>query len=186
MAEHICPLWMGHLLVSPLRRWITEKPESMLGRYVQEGMTVLEPGPGMGFFTLPLAEMVGSTGRVIAIDIQAEMLDKLKQRADQADLLDRIEVRMASPDRCTEPEWESTIDFVLAFAVVHEMPSADSFFHEVAKALKPKGLVFFAEPSGHVKQSTFEEELDAARLAGFVIVGQPYVSRSRAAVLRKV
>jgi len=186
MAEHVCPLWMGHLLVSPLRRWITEKPESMLGRYVQEGMTVLEPGPGMGFFTLPLAEMVGSTGRVIAIDIQAQMLDKLEQRADQADLLDRIEVRMATEDDLRMEDLEDKIDFVLAFAVVHEMPSADSFFHEVARVLKPKGLLFFAEPSGHVKQSRFEEELDAARQAGFVVVGQPYVSRSRAAILRRV
>jgi len=186
MATNVCPLWMGHLLVSPVRRWITEKPEAMLGRYVREGMRVLEPGPGMGFFTLPLARMVGSTGRVIAVDIQPRMLDKLEQRAFEAQLEERIEVREAEPERFTIPEWENTIDFVLAFAVVHEMRSVEKFFHEAAAALKHRGLIFFAEPSGRVSDRQFEKELEAARWAGFVIAEEPYVRRNRAAVLRKV
>ena len=186
MAERVCPWWMGYFLASPVRRWFTGKPETMLEPYVREGMRVLEPGPGMGFFTLPLAEMVGPTGRVIAVDIQPKMLDKLEQRVYEAQLEDRIEARQAEPDRFTMPDWENTIDFVLAFAVVHEMPSADAFFHEVAHALKPCGLVFFAEPSGHVNEAKFERELHAARCAGFVIADYPYVRGSYAAVLRKV
>ena len=55
MAERVCPWWLGYLLASPVRRWMAENPESLLAPYVREGMTVLEPGPGMGFFTLPLA-----------------------------------------------------------------------------------------------------------------------------------
>ena len=60
-------------------------------------MTVLEPGSGMGFFTLDLANLVGASGRIIAIDIQARMLERLKSRAAKAGLLDRIDVRLASP-----------------------------------------------------------------------------------------
>lgn len=186
MAEDVCPVWVGYLLASPLRRWITGKPESLLAPYVKEGMTVLEPGPGMGFFTLPLARMVGSTGRVIAVYIQPRMLDKLEQRAHEADLLDRIELREAEPDHFTVAKWENTIDFALAFAVVHETPSPDAFFLELAAALKQKGVVFFAEPSGQVGQAAFELEIDAARHAGFVLVSRPRVRGSRAAVLRKV
>ncbi len=186
MAGRVCPWWMGYLLISPVRRWLMGNPETMLEPYVREGMTVLEPGPGMGFFTLPLARMVGPTGRVIAVDIQAKMLDKLEKRAHQADLLDRIELKEAEATRFTRTDWESTVDFALAFAVVHEMPSAEAFFREVATALKPRGMVFFAEPSGEVFPAAFEEELDAARQAGFVIAEQPRVHRSHAAVLRKV
>ena len=58
-------------------------------------------------------------------------------------------------------------DFVLAFAVVHEMPSAEAFFGEAADALKPGGLLFFAEPSGHVKGEGFQRELEAARERGW-------------------
>jgi tRNA A58 N-methylase Trm61 len=179
-------MWMGYLLASPVRRWISGKPESILEPYVEQGMTVLEPGPGMGFFTLPLARMVGPTGRVIATDIQPRMLDKLEQRAHEAGLFDRIEVREAEPDRLTVAEWANTIDFALAFAVVHEMPSPDAFFLELGTALKHKGVVLFAEPSGNVGQAAFEQEVDAARNAGFVIMDQPRISGNRAAVLRRV
>jgi len=66
MAEHICPPWIGYLLINPLRK-IFENPKKIFSPYVQKGMTVLEPGCGMGFFTLDLARMVGSNGRVLAI-----------------------------------------------------------------------------------------------------------------------
>lgn len=186
MVGCVCPLWCGYLLASPVRRWILGNPESLLKPYVQAGMTVLEPGPGMGFFTLPLAQMVGPTGRVIAADIQPKMLDELERRAYEAGLQDRIELREVAPDHATAPEWEGTIDFALAFAVVHETPSADAFFMDLAAALKHKGVVLFAEPSGHVGKKKFQKELDAARYAGFVIVGEPHIFRTRAAVLRKV
>ena len=61
----VCPWWAGYILASPLRRLIQD-PRSLLAPYVHPGMTVLEPGPGMGFFTLELARLVGPAGRVIA------------------------------------------------------------------------------------------------------------------------
>jgi ubiquinone/menaquinone biosynthesis C-methylase UbiE len=149
-------------------------------------MTVLEPGPGMGFFTLPLARMVGPTGRVVAVDIQTKMLDSLKRRAQKAGLLDRMDLRKGAPDQLMVADWKNRIDFVLAFAVVHETPSAEAFFGEVAAALKPGGVVYFAEPAGHVKEYAFGKELDAARMAGLQVVGWPHVRRSQAAVLRKI
>lgn len=55
MTKHsVCPWWLGYLLVTPLRRFLHD-PEKILGDYVDEGMTVVEPGPGMGFFTAELA-----------------------------------------------------------------------------------------------------------------------------------
>jgi hypothetical protein len=64
------------------------------------------------------------------------------------------------------------------------MPSAEAFFREAASALKPGCLLFFAEPSGHVKPESFQKDLDAARQAGLETVSQPAVRRSHAAVLR--
>ena len=60
-------------------------------------MTVLEPGPGMGFFTLEIAKLVGSSGRVVAVDVQPQMIEGLKRRARKAGLLDRIDARVVSP-----------------------------------------------------------------------------------------
>jgi SAM-dependent methyltransferase len=186
MADHICPWWLGYLLASPLRRWLTQSPEEMLAPFIREGSTVLEPGPGMGFFTLPMARMVGPTGRVIAIDIQPKMLAELRRRAERKGLANRIDTRLACKDRLGLDNLASVVDFCLAFAVVHELPDTDSFFREVAQALKPGGTMFLAEPSGHVDSASFQKELEAAHAAGLEVVGRPVVRRSQAAVLRKV
>ena len=50
---------------------------TILSPLVSEGMTVLEPGPGMGFFTLELARLVGPHGRVVSVEMQAKMLEAL-------------------------------------------------------------------------------------------------------------
>ena len=186
MAKHVCPWWIGSLLASPIRRWIAENPEQLLAPYLREGMTVLEPGPGMGFFTLPLARLVGPAGRVIAVDIQAKMLAGLRRRAIKAGLAERIETRLARPERMGLDDLEGTVDFVFTFAAVHEMPSAETFFAEAANALKPGGLLFFAEPSGHVKTDEFQREVQAAEMAGLQVLNHPTVRRSHAVILRKI
>ena len=91
MAARICPPWKGYLLLNPLRK-LLENPNKILGQFVREGMTVLEPGCGMGYFTLPLARLVGPEGRVVAVEIQPKMLSALERRARKAGLLSRIEL----------------------------------------------------------------------------------------------
>src|SRR5438270_6169530 len=137
MSEHVCPWWIGYFLVSPMRRWL-QNPDEVIRAYVTPGMTVVEPGPGMGFFTLPLARRVGS-GRVIAVDIQAKMLSALRRRATKAGLIQRIETRLAQPGSLGIHDLKGTVDFILAAAMVHEVPSAERFFVEAAEALAAGG-----------------------------------------------
>src|SRR5271166_1186942 len=113
MAERVCPWWLGYFLISPLRR-LTLNPDKLLAPYVREGMTVLEPGPGMGFFTLPLASLVGANGKVVAVDIQEKMLAKLRQRATEAGLLSRVETRLVKPAGMGLADLRGIVDFVLA------------------------------------------------------------------------
>ena len=134
MAHTVCPWWIGYLLASPLRR-LAYHPAKILSPYVRQGMTVLEPGPGMGFFTLELARLTGATGRVVAVDIQRKMLDSLKRRAARAGLLDRLDIRLAQPDSLGVADLAGAVDFVLAFAMVHEIPSAGAFFAEAAQEI---------------------------------------------------
>jgi 2-polyprenyl-3-methyl-5-hydroxy-6-metoxy-1,4-benzoquinol methylase len=184
MPHSVCPWWLGYLLASPPRRLIDD-PAKILAPYVREGMTVLEPGPGMGFFTLELARRVGASGRVVAVDIQPKMLDRLKRRAAHAGLMARLDIRLAQPDSLGLAEAAGTVDFVLAFAVVHEMPSTSSFFQRATQAMKPGAHLLLAEPEGHVKPALFEAELAAAAQAGLRVSGRPVIRRSLAAVLTK-
>ena len=86
MSKRVCPWWLEYLLASPAAAPDGESPKTA-APYVHEGMTVLEPGPGMGFFTLELARLVGASGRVVALDIQSKMLDGFKRRLTKAGLL---------------------------------------------------------------------------------------------------
>ena len=83
MPHHVCPWWLGYLLASPVRK-LFQDPAGILAPHVHEGMTVLEPGPGMGFFTLELARRVGPRGQVVAVDVQERMLAGLLRRARRA------------------------------------------------------------------------------------------------------
>jgi ubiquinone/menaquinone biosynthesis C-methylase UbiE len=183
MAEHVCPWWIGYLLVSPVRRWL-QNPDELIAPYVTPGMTVLEPGPGMGFFTLPLARRVGS-GRVIAVDVQAKMLNALRSRATKAGLVQRIETRLADAESLRIDDLKGTVDFVLAVAVVHEMPAAEIFFREAAAALAPGGRLLLAEPSGHVSEAKFANQLEYAGRAGLALKQRPAMKRFHAALLAK-
>jgi ubiquinone/menaquinone biosynthesis C-methylase UbiE len=184
MSNRVCPSWMGPLLLNPLRRW-TLKPERLLAAYVRDGMIVLEPGPGMGFFTLPLASLVGPHGKVIAVDIQPKMIDKLKQRAAHAGFADRIDARLATRDSLQIIDLAGSVDFVLAFAVVHETSSPERFFREIATVLKPGAALLLVEPSGHVRTEIFDAEIENAQAAALVIVGTPKISGNHASLLRK-
>ena len=175
---------MGYFLASRLRGWQYDSTQ-ILSPYVREGMTVLEPGPGMGFFTIPLARLVGASGRVIAADLQPRMIAGLKRRAAKANLLDRIEARVTSAETLGVEDLAGKMNFILAFAMVHELPDAKRFFADVGRASKPGARLLLAEPRGHVKDVEFEAEIAAAAAAQFEVSARPTIGRTRAALLVK-
>lgn len=185
MAGHrVCHWWLGYLLACPLRR-LAQDPTRILAPYVHDRMTVLEPGPGMGFFTLELARMVGAAGRVVAVDIQPKMISRLKRRLAKAGLLERVDARLAGADSLGLADLTGTIDFVLAFAMVHELTAPDRFFTDAARTLKPGGGLLLAEPIGHVRALRFGQQLALATQAGLRVIERPSICRSHAAMLRK-
>jgi ubiquinone/menaquinone biosynthesis C-methylase UbiE len=180
MAEHVCPWWVGYLLVSPIRRWFQD-PEKILSPYISEGMTVLDIGPGMGFFTIPAAQMVGDTGRVIAVDLQEKMLKSLVKRAEKAGVAGRIVAKLCEPDNLGASE---PIDLCLAFNVVHEVQDASGLFSQIRAVLKPTGRLLLAEPGGwHVSEKDFDATLTKASDAGLKLIARPEIRRSQSAVL---
>ena len=184
MADRVCPFWVGYLLLSPLRK-LLENPDKILGQFVSQGMTVLEPGCGMGYFTLPLARMVGPQGRVIAVDTQPRMLSVLRRRAQKADLLNRIEVRLAKAAKLDIEDFSGGVDFATALHVVHEVPDPISFFREIWNSLKSGCNLFFVEPKYHVSQESFQQSLACAEKLGFQIQDLYSKRGGRRALLNK-
>ncbi len=184
MAERVCPVWVGYLLASPVRK-LSQNPRKILEPYVKVGMKVLDIGSAMGFFSLPLARMVGPTGKVVCVDLQEKMMRSLEKRARKARLSDRIETRVCSQDSLGLGDINEEIDLALAFAVVHEVPDASRFFSETCAALKPAGRLLLAEPKGHVSDENFAETVAAAERSGFSVVETPRINRSRTVLLGK-
>jgi ubiquinone/menaquinone biosynthesis C-methylase UbiE len=148
-------------------------------------MTVLEPGPGIGFFTLDLARLVGPTGKVVAVDVQRGMLDALRRRAEKAKLGDRIDLRLVESSRMDLADLEAKVDFALAFAMVHEVPDATSFLGALAATLRSGGKLLVAEPIAHVTKNDFSATLAAAEQAGLHVDRRPKIALSHAALLVK-
>ena len=182
--SHTCPWWFGYFLLNPLRRF-AQRPERILRPFVRPGMLVLEPGCGMGFFTLDLARMVAPGGRVVAIDLQEKMLAGLRQRAARAGLEERIDIRLAQPDRLGIDDLNCQVDLVLAFYVVHEIREQAAFFAEIAGALKPDGTVLFVEPPLHVSRAGFEASLAVAERSGLRLASRPRIGPNKVALLTK-
>jgi ubiquinone/menaquinone biosynthesis C-methylase UbiE len=146
-------------------------------------MTVFEPGPGMGFFTLEMARMVGPHGRIVAVDIQPQMLAALGRKAQRRGVRDRIELRLADETGVGIRDLSGKVDFILAFAVVHELPEPARFFKESFAALKRGGKLLFSEPAHHIDESEFAESLDHATQAGFLVESIPAIASNRSSLL---
>jgi len=184
MAEHICPVWVGYLLANPVRK-LLQNPKKVLGPYVTEGMKVLDIGCAMGFFSLPLAKMVGDNGKVICVDIQEKMLRSLERRAQKAGLSARIETRVCHADSLGLEDLKQQIDFALASAVVHEVPDVSRFFSQICSALRPAGRLLVTEPKGHASQKAFQTTVSVAEETGFRVIDEPQIGRSRVVLLEK-
>ena len=184
MSKKTCPVWLGYVLLFPLRK-LFQSPRRILSPYVREGMTVMDIGCAMGYFSLPLAEMVGPAGKVISVDLQKDMIVALEKRADRAGLSERIETRQCGHNTLGLDDLSEQVDFALAFAVVHEVHDPERLFSELCKALKPGARLLIAEPRFAVKESELQASIAAAEKNGFASVGRPKIGQSRTILLEK-
>ena len=180
MHEHVCPPWLSFTLTNVLRR-LAQDPDRILGRFLRPGDVALDIGCGPGYFTIPMARMVGETGSVVAVDIHPGMLERTGKRAVRAGVSGRIRLHLADKDRLG---LEARADFALAFWMAHEVPDPGRLFAEIRAALKPDGRLLLVEPRMHVTEAAFAGLVEAAEGAGFVRQGEESIRLSRAAVLR--
>jgi FkbM family methyltransferase len=183
MAKHVCPVRVGYLLSNPLRK-LFHNPGKILGPYIKEGMTVLDVGCAMGFFSLPAASMVGSNGKVICVDIQKEMIQKLEKRATKAGLISRVETRLCNEESLNIYDLTGKIDFAFAIAVVHETSDSSAFFYQIYQSLKLGHKFLVIEPGFHVSVEDFDKSISIAQESGFIVSDKPKSRNSRIVVLK--
>jgi ubiquinone/menaquinone biosynthesis C-methylase UbiE len=112
---------------------------------IQPGQVVCDLGCGNGFYTIELARLVGPRGKVVAVDIQSEMLGLLKQRAAE-EKFDNIEPVLGTP---VDPQLAAgSLDLVLMVDVYHELSHPEAMLRAIRASLRPNGRVALAEFRG--------------------------------------
>lgn len=181
MSPHTCPWWFAYTFDHPLRRPFHNVARMFAGR-IDTGITVMDVGCGMGYFSIGLARLLGPAGRVLAVDLQSRMLTVLMRRAEAAGVAERIE-----PRQCTRESLkvDERVDAALVFWMAHEVEDRERLFGEIAECLAPGGPLFLAEPKGHVGPAAFQGILGAAAGAGLEVAEPWPVRFSRGAVLAR-
>ena len=180
MGDHVCPWWLAYTFDNSFRR-IFHNPEKMLGSYVSKGMTVLDVGCGMGFFSIGLARLVGDMGCVIVADVQPKMLGVMQKRSEKAGVSSIIRLHKSEPNNLGV---DTPVDFILAFWMLHEVPSPKLFFHQIRTCLKSNGRILIVEPKLHVSSKRFQETADLAQESGLNFCETPSIKFSRSVIFK--
>jgi ubiquinone/menaquinone biosynthesis C-methylase UbiE len=178
---HVCSHKLGFVLDNWFRKLI-QNPRKVVGEYINAGDRVIDFGCGPGFFSIAMAEMVGSEGKVIAVDLQPEMLAYVKRKAKKKNLENRM-IYHQCPQNRVGLELQGQSDFMLAIYMVHETPEPAAFFKEVKALLKKGGKFLIVEPKMHVNREKFAAMIQMATGAGFTVLNQPHKKGGRSLLL---
>jgi ubiquinone/menaquinone biosynthesis C-methylase UbiE len=178
---HTCPWWLCFTFDNPVRGLI-QNPFAILRGYVKSDDTVLDIGPGMGYFTFPLSEMVGVGGKVVALDIQEGMLKRLEQKVSK-NKASNIKIKLYDGVTFNLNE---KFDFILLFWMYHEVKNKPVFIKEISSVIKKDAKLLIVEPKIHVDKKRFDASIQLMTNEGFKVVEEePRISLSHAVVLQK-
>jgi ubiquinone/menaquinone biosynthesis C-methylase UbiE len=120
-----------------------ERPADVLTALeLHSGEVVADLGAGSGYFTFRMAPRVGKTGRVLAVEIQEEMIATLRQRVTDQKIAN-VEIVKGSENDPHLPA--NGVDLVLMVDVYHELAYPYEIMTALRKALRPAGRVAFVE-----------------------------------------
>ncbi|MGV3658978.1 MAG: class I SAM-dependent methyltransferase [Prosthecobacter sp.] len=135
--------WQGAEWLTRRKREAEEATTQMREELkVKPGMAVCDMGCGNGYHTLPLAEMVGETGKVYAVDAQPEMIEMLRQRADAKGIKNIVPIVGLFHDPKLPP---NSCDMILLVDVYHEFSHPVEMLAAMHKALRPDGQLVLVE-----------------------------------------
>ena len=179
--HHVCTWWIAYTFDNPLRK-LFHNPAKIFRGHIKEGMTVMDVGCGMGYFSIGMARLVGANGKVIAVDLQQKMLDVLRRRAGRCGVAERIDTHRCEADSLGLRE---PADFILAFWMVHEVSNKDLFFQQLRSALRFNGKILIAEPKMHVTAEELDQTIEIARGNDLRCLDAPPIRFSRTVLLQK-
>jgi ubiquinone/menaquinone biosynthesis C-methylase UbiE len=160
-----CPAALSWLVHNPLRRRYMRPVQDRVG--IQPGERVLELGPGPGAFTVDAARRAGPQGRIIAVDIQPEMIAWVEQRVREAGL-SNVETHVAGAYEL--PLENESIDRAFVVTVLPEIPDQNRALAELWRVIKPGGRLSVTEEFMDPDYPFPFETIRRVEAAGFELV----------------
>ena len=158
------PHQIAGLLDNPLRRALENPSASVDAIGLAGGESVVEIGPGPGFFSVEIARRL-TTGRLALFDIQPEMLDKARRKLDGAGHTD-VDYHAGSAD-AELPFADGQFDAAFLAEVIGEVPDKDACLRSLARIVKPGGVLVFHESFPDPDRLTLTELRALAEPHGF-------------------
>jgi ubiquinone/menaquinone biosynthesis C-methylase UbiE len=160
-----CPSWLGWMVEMDNPFTEVNRARVIVGLLeLAPGMKALDAGCGPGRLTLPLAEAVGSQGKVLAVDIQDGMLARVREKVEAAGL-QNVQYLQAGLGDGKLPQ--AYFDRAVLVTVLGEIPNQVAAFKEIHSALKPGGILSVTEVIFDPHFQRRETVLQAAQAAGF-------------------
>lgn len=158
-----CPTWLSWMLEVNLGGKPAGRGRAVEQLALEPGMRVADVGCGPGRLTLPIAEAVGPSGEVLALDMQQGMLDKMARRIASAGLSNVTPICGGAGDGHLP---EGRFDRAILSTVLGEIPDRERAMREIAKALKPGGFLLVVEVLGDPHYQFKSKVVALADLAG--------------------
>jgi ubiquinone/menaquinone biosynthesis C-methylase UbiE len=137
---------MGHQAADWLERperMREERPDLLISELdLKPGMAVADIGAGTGYHSSRIAQLVGKSGKVFAVDIQREMLALLDKSMKSQNILNVVPVLGSEKDPKLPP---ASLDLIIMVDVYHELEYPAEMLRAMVAALKPKGRIAFVE-----------------------------------------
>ena len=127
----------AHRLEDPERLVWLPPDEVVKALNVNAGMTVADIGAGTGYFSLPLAAAVGPSGKVYAVDFQAEMLNHVREKLERMTSTPAISITIGEASKTSLPD--SAVEMAFYANVWHEFDAVEDVLKEAARILRPRG-----------------------------------------------
>ena len=169
------------LLERPNREDVQKSPEIMKALAFRPGERVADIGAGTGYFTFQVADAVGPAGRVLALDIAAEMLEYLELRVKARQAANISLRKVTSDDPQLEP---GSVDTVLLVDTIHYVKDRIAYGKKLRPALAPGGRVVIIDyrpkpmserPWGPTPDQQFpKEQMDSEMAAAGFTVRQAF------------
>lgn len=162
------PFSQAHVLEHPLRPVIHPRRATLDKFRFEPGDTVLELGPGIGYFTVEASRIVGPDGRILCLDIQPQMIGALRRKLDERN------AGNAHPmlgDALSLPLTDDCVDAAFLFTVLGEIPDRPRAVAELRRVLRPGGVLSISESLMDPDYQLQDSVRDLCRANGFEVLG---------------